>query len=157
LEKGKVVTIVSDSIYAIRCVTTYGEKCAVAGWSKDIPNKDMVRKAYELYRRNSPFKESQILFKHIKAHTGKDDVHSMGNENADRLANMAIGLTHCSYAKPTESIFLGNKLETMMNRTYLNVPFSDKDQAKKYGCRWDPKKKKWWISEMKPELEKYLR
>jgi ribonuclease HI len=157
LEKGKVVTIVSDSIYAIRCVTTYGEKCAVAGWSKDIPNKDMVRKAYELYRGNSPFKESQILFKHIKAHTGKDDVHSMGNENADRLANMAIGLTHCSYAKPTESIFLGNKLETMMNRTYLNVPFSDKDQAKKYGCRWDPKKKKWWISEMKPELEKYLR
>lgn len=157
LEKGKVVTIVSDSIYAIRCVTTYGEKCAVAGWSKDIPNKDMVRKAYELYRRNSQFKESQILFKHIKAHTGKDDVHSMGNENADRLANMAIGLTHCSYAKPTESIFLGNKLETMMNRTYLNVPFSDKDQAKKYGCRWDPKKKKWWISEMKPELEKYLR
>ena len=157
LEKGKVVTIVSDSIYAIRCVTTYGEKCAVAGWSKDIPNKDMVRKAYELYRRNSPFKESQILFKHIKAHTGKDDVHSMGNENADRLANMAIGLTHCPYAKPTESIFLGNKLETMMNRTYLNVPFSDKDHAKKYGCRWDLKKKKWWISEMKPELEKYLR
>ena len=129
----------------------------MAGWSKDIPNKDMVRKAYELYRRNSPFKESQILFKHIKAHTGKDDVHSMGNENADRLANMAIGLTHCPYAKPTESIFLGNKLETMMNRTYLNVPFSDKDHAKKYGCRWDPKKKKWWISEMKPELEKYLR
>jgi ribonuclease HI len=157
LEKGKVVTIVSDSIYAIRCVTTYGEKCAAAGWSKDIPNKDMVRKAYELYRRNSPFKESQILFKHIKAHTGKDDVHSIGNENADRLANMAIGLTHCPYAKPTESIFLGNKLETMMNRTYLNVPFSDKDHAKKYGCRWDPKKKKWWIGEMKPELEKYLR
>jgi ribonuclease HI len=157
LEKGKVVTIVSDSIYAIRCVTTYGEKCAAAGWSKDIPNKDMVRKAYELYRRNSPFKESQILFKHIKAHTGKDDVHSIGNENADRLANMAIGLTHCPYDKPTESIFLGNKLETMMNRTYLNVPFSDKDHAKKYGCRWDPKKKKWWISEMKPELEKYLR
>tara|TARA_B100001564_G_scaffold355703_1_gene368487 strand:+ start:1755 stop:2423 length:669 start_codon:yes stop_codon:yes gene_type:complete len=157
VENGKVVTIVSDSIYAIRCVTTYGEKCAAKGWSADIPNKDMVKRGYELYRRNSPFKESRIFFKHIKAHTGKDDVHSLGNENADRLANMAIGLTHCPYDKPKEPIFLGNKLETMMSRTYLNVPFSDKEHAKKHGCRWDPKKKKWWISEMKPELEKYLR
>lgn len=157
VENGKVVTIVSDSIYAIRCVTTYGEKCAAKGWSADIPNKDMVKRAYELYRRNSPFAEHRIFFKHIKAHTGKDDVHSLGNENADRLANMAIGLTHCPYDKPKEPIFLGNKLETMMSRTYLNVPFSDKEHAKKHGCRWDPKKKKWWISEMKPELEKYLR
>jgi ribonuclease HI len=157
VENGKVVTIVSDSIYAIRCVTTYGEKCAAKGWSADIPNKDMVKRGYELYRRNSPFAEHRIFFKHIKAHTGKDDVHSLGNENADRLANMAIGLTHCPYDKPKEPIFLGNKLETMMSRTYLNVPFSDKEHAKKHGCRWDPKKKKWWISEMKPELEKYLR
>lgn len=157
LENGKVITIVSDSIYAIRCVTTYGEKCAAKGWSADIPNKDMVKRGYELYRRNSPFEEHRIFFKHIKAHTGKDDVHSLGNENADRLANMAIGLTHCPYDKPKEPIFLGNKLETMMSRTYLNVPFSDKEHAKKHGCRWDPKKKKWWISEMKPELEKYLR
>ena len=157
VENGKVVTIVSDSIYAIRCVTTYGEKCAAKGWSADIPNKDMVKRGYELYRRNSPFAEHRIFFKHIKAHTGKDDVHSLGNENADRLANMAIGLTHCPYDKPKEPIFLGNKLETMMSRTYLNVPFTDKEHAKKHGCRWDPKKKKWWISEMKPELEKYLR
>ena len=39
---------------------------------------------------------------------------------------------------------------------YLNVPFSDKDRVKSFGAKWDPVKKKWWVSEMEPELENYL-
>ena len=31
----------------------------------------------------------------ILTHTDKSDVHSIGNDNADRLANLAIGLTDC--------------------------------------------------------------
>jgi len=43
-----------------------------------------------------------------------------------------------------------------MTRVYLNVPFDEKDVAKSHGAKWDPEKKKWWVQEMKPELEKYI-
>lgn len=31
------------------------------------------------------------------------------------------------------------------SKTYLNVPYSQKDAAKALGARWDPSKKKWYI------------
>ena len=33
-----------------------------------------------------------ISLKHIRAHTGLQDEYSIGNENADRLANESIGV-----------------------------------------------------------------
>jgi hypothetical protein len=30
-------------------------------------------------------------------------------------------------------------------RTYLDVPFSEKDQAKQLGARWDPPSKRWYV------------
>lgn len=97
---------------------------------------NMVRKAYETYKNIN-----NVIFVHIKAHTGKDDIHSMGNDNADRLANLAIGLTQCPYL-----------------RVYLNVPFAEKDIAKAQGARWDPKKKQWWVNQtnMSQSLEKFI-
>ena len=40
IEKERPITIYSDSIYAIRCCTTYGEKCEKRCWikKKPIPN-----------------------------------------------------------------------------------------------------------------------
>jgi hypothetical protein len=29
-------------------------------------------------------------------------------------------------------------------KTYLNVPYLEKDRAKKLGARWDPEKKRWY-------------
>jgi ribonuclease HI len=81
---GKKIGIVSDSIYAIRCATTYGKKCADKAWKLDIPNKEMVKKAYELYS------VTKVEFIHVMAHTGNTDVHSLGNREADRLATNAI-------------------------------------------------------------------
>lgn len=43
--------------------------------------------------------------------------------------------------------------EVNQERLYLNVPFSEKDQAKKLGAKWDSKKKSWFIS---PDKEKEL-
>jgi ribonuclease HI len=84
---GKKIAIVSDSQYAIWCVSSYGEKCCKKNWNVDIPNKELVKTAYELYK-NIP----NIRFIHIKAHTDNTDIHSLGNHNADRLANMAVEL-----------------------------------------------------------------
>ena len=85
--------IYSDSSYSIRCCTTYGEKMSKKGWvqkGKDIPNREIVEVAYNFVK-----KYKNIDFKHIRAHTGLEDEHSIGNEHADRLANLAIGVESC--------------------------------------------------------------
>lgn len=81
--QGKRMTIVSDSEYAIRCVTSYGDKCEKQGWS-EIPNLELVKAAYTLY------KDSPVQFIHIKAHTHCTDVHSLGNAYADKLATDSL-------------------------------------------------------------------
>lgn len=81
LHSGIKICIVTDSDYALKCATTYGEKCCSAGWTKNIPNKIYVQQIYEINKNNDNLK-----FKHIKAHTNNTDIHSIGNKNADKLA-----------------------------------------------------------------------
>jgi len=90
---GKSVAIVSDSEYAIRCCGSYGARLAGEGWRSVIPNKELVRKVWEYSQGVN------VQFIHIRAHTGLTDEHSLGNDGADRLANMAIGLESCPYAR----------------------------------------------------------
>ena len=132
IEQGQKINIYTDSSYAIRCCTTYGEKMFKKGWKnkgKDIPNTKMVKVAYNFCK-----KYPNIKFIHVMAHTGLQDAHSIGNENADRLANLAIGVTSCPYANIKKKI-------------YLNVPFEEKEDAKLLGAKWDKKKKKWFIEQ----------
>jgi ribonuclease HI len=89
IRSGKNIGIVSDSKYAIRCVTSYGKRCSEEAWKKDIPNKDIVKKAYDLYKD-----KANVQFLHVMAHTGKLDTHSVGNDGADKLANKSVGITN---------------------------------------------------------------
>lgn len=90
IRSGKQIGVVSDSQYAIWCVTTYGKKCEDSGWKKAVPNKELVKRTYEAYKGFT-----NVRFIHVMAHTGNRDAHSLGNEGADRLANMAAGLDGC--------------------------------------------------------------
>jgi ribonuclease HI len=85
MKNGMLIEINSDSVYAMKCCTTYGEKQELIGWTKDIPNKELVREIYNIYK-NYP----NVLFKYVKAHTTKMDEDSIGNRNADRLANESL-------------------------------------------------------------------
>ena len=67
---------------------------------------------------------------HIKAHTEKTDVHSKGNNDADMLANKAIGFEECPYNSDS------------FEKIYLDVPFSKKEEIKKMGGKWDMALKK---------------
>lgn len=146
IDSGDDVLICSDSTYAIRCCTTYGEKMEKKGWCKKrgpkkgqpIPNKELVQRAYELFKG-----KKNIQFKHVMAHTGLDDEFSIGNAGADRLANEAIGVTQCPYQEKRGT-----------RRIYLDVPYILKDKVKKFGARWDPKKKKWYIMTSLPESKR---
>lgn len=134
---GKKIAIVSDSEYAIKCVSSYGEKCYKKCWNVDIPNKDLVKIAYEMYKD-----KLNIKFIHIKAHTHNTDIHSFGNYNADKLANIAIGLESCPYNTST--------------KIYLIIPFIKKDEIKKLGGVWDTNKKKWYVYENNKNIDKIL-
>jgi ribonuclease HI len=85
LEKGKTITFVSDSEYTIKCANSYGKVQHLSNWTKDIPNKDLVK---TLYESCSSFPNLQFL--HVKAHTNKEDKHSLGNKQADLLARQPI-------------------------------------------------------------------
>ena len=68
------IMIVSDSEYAIRCISGYYK----------TSHTDIVNEAKQLFTPNT-----NIQFMHVKAHTGKSDLHSIGNFHADRLATSA--------------------------------------------------------------------
>lgn len=81
----KKICIFTDSEYSIKAATSFGEKCAYSNWELNIPNIDLVKKLYYIYI-NSP----NLILKHIKAHTTNNDIHSIGNRKADKLAYNAI-------------------------------------------------------------------
>ena len=76
----KDITIVSDSKYALHCVKEYGKKQEKDLWKNNIPNQDLVKQLDETY------KDTNIQFMHVYAHTNKKDIHSIGNAMADKLA-----------------------------------------------------------------------
>lgn len=116
--------VATDSRYALRCATTYGAKCALAGWSPDVPNVALVRQLYEAVSA-----EPRLTLKHVFAHTGGKSKDAIGNDHADRLAVQAIG---------------GTDKRAASKRTYLRVPFAEKDAAKALGAKWDSRRKKWY-------------
>jgi len=141
IEENKCIVIGTDSDYAIKCATTYGKSCADENWTKEIPNKELVKTLYELYTRSE-----NVSLLHIKAHTNNEDTHSIGNAHADRLANMAIGLNQKEISTKQEN-----------NKIYLNVPYKDKDIIKAFDGKWDRSKKHWYILKKNPRKEQVLK
>lgn len=84
IEEGKLITIVSDSNYAIRAATDYGKKCSKTNFQK-IPNSQLVKEVYNLCKD-----KENVTFLYVKAHTKNKDIHSLGNREADRLAVMSL-------------------------------------------------------------------
>jgi len=135
IRRGEKIIIHSDSEYSIHCFTKWGVKWAQDNWKKKtIKNIDLVKKGYELFQQYP-----NVTLSHVKAHTESMDPLSIGNREADRLANEAIGVKECPYSEQTY---------------YLNVPYEQKDIAKGLGSKWDPKKKKWYYKSSLPKEQK---
>jgi ribonuclease HI len=133
IENKKSINIYSDSIYAIRCCGEYGFKMNNSNWRNKnilIPNHELVKEAFNLF-----YNKHNIKLIHVKAHTDNTDELSVGNAHADRLASESIG----SYIPNSKAINT-----TQYVKIYLNVPFLEKDAAKKAGAKWDNNKKKWY-------------
>lgn len=127
--------IVTDSQYALRYANALGEKHAREGWCQDIPNKTLVRQLFE-----TASAEPRVSMMKIAAHTNKRDRHSVGNEKADRLASQAIG-----------------RIGGTSARTYLQVPYARKEEAKKGGAKWDGRLKLWYTLDTNPNKDELVR
>jgi ribonuclease HI len=80
--------IVTDSEYAINCITKWCHKWIKQNWKSlsgnDVKNKELIQEIYPLY------KKYKISFKHINSHTGKAGFFYEGNRIADELASGII-------------------------------------------------------------------
>tara|TARA_Y200000002_G_scaffold366106_1_gene356717 strand:+ start:530 stop:1405 length:876 start_codon:yes stop_codon:yes gene_type:complete len=78
-----LLKIYTDSSYSIKIFGETGLKYRKNNYktkSKEVPNSDLVKIAVELAD------EYNLEFIHVNSHTNKSDVHSLGNDRADKLA-----------------------------------------------------------------------
>jgi ribonuclease HI len=144
------IYIITDSEYAIKCCTSYGSKLYKSNWKikgdKIIPNLELIKELFDIISNNP-----NIHFQHIMAHTNKEDIHSIGNYNADLLATSSI--TNNNYDILTKLLITDNIDSLLLNvphvnnikKIYLNVPYTNKEEAKSLGERWDKNSKKWYF------------
>ena len=91
IKKGDDYVIMTDSEYAIKCMGSYGYKLELKHWKTDkpIPNFEKVKEGFTLFQTYP-----NVTIEYVRAHTGKKDVHSLGNEWADKLATASIQTHH---------------------------------------------------------------
>lgn len=80
----KKICIFTDSQYSIYIFTGTGERYEKDNYKNngsDVPNIDLIKKILELKRSHN------IVLLKVRAHTEKQDKHSIGNKIADKLAN----------------------------------------------------------------------
>ena len=147
IEDKRNINIYTDSEYVMKCSGSYGEKLAKNNWKtkedKIPPNLKLLQKIYELYHGN----KKHIKLHHIKAHTNLSDKHSIGNSQADRLANLAV---NPNFEERDEDICGFKNLSVVVAssaKNFINVSYTYKDAVKKLGCKWDMNKKKWYYED----------
>jgi ribonuclease HI len=87
---GGKIEIYTDSEYSLKCLQEYCKKWSINGWikadKKPIENRDIIEPLYNFYSMHW----RQISIKHVRAHTGRQDVHSKANEVVDQMARSTI-------------------------------------------------------------------
>jgi ribonuclease HI len=85
--KFNTIHIYTDSEYSLKSLTVWINAWKKNNWKtagkKEVLNQDIIKMIDD--KILSKYKD-KIIFTHVKAHTGKSDIHSLGNEQADKLA-----------------------------------------------------------------------
>ena len=101
-----IISIFSDSKYAIDCITTWAYSWKKNGWSKkggEIKNLELIIEAHTLYEKL----KDKIEINHVKGHAGVE-----GNELADRMAVYTIKAKNKDFA-----FYSYNKIEEVLSLT----------------------------------------
>lgn len=136
IQKNITIHLYTDSEYVVKCVTTYGKKLQNNDWktanNKTPPNIELIKKAFSLFQ-----KSKSVKLHHIEAHTGKEDIHSIGNAKADKLACLSIG----------KNVEIESRQSSESNNILKLdwISFHNKNKAKELGAKWNVKNKFWYI------------
>ena len=101
-----IISIYSDSKYAIDCITTWAYGWKANGWTKkggEIKNLELIIEAHNLYEKL----KNKIEIIHVKGHSGIE-----GNELADRMAVYTIKEKNKDF-----SFYSYNKVEEVLSLT----------------------------------------
>lgn len=78
--------IYTDSEYSIKSLTEWIDSWKKNNWKtvgkKEVANQDIIKKIDKKLQKY----KGKIVFTHVRSHTGKSDKHSLGNNEADKLA-----------------------------------------------------------------------
>lgn len=81
------ISLYSDSEYSINSVTKWIKAWKKNDWKtsdkRPVMNQDIIKQIDKILQKYP----DRIKFTHVRAHTGKSDEHSVGNDKADKLAN----------------------------------------------------------------------
>jgi len=78
------IIIYTDSEYSINCITRWFSSWVKQNKLDEKKNIDLIQPIHLYYRH------LRLEFRHINSHTGLQDEHSLGNEEADRLATASL-------------------------------------------------------------------
>jgi ribonuclease HI len=84
IREEQTVEVLSDSKYAISCISVWADGWQKRGWRRadgEIKNLDIIKAAHELYGRI----KASLQLHHVSAHVGTE-----GNELADRMSILAV-------------------------------------------------------------------
>lgn len=101
-----IISIYSDSKYAIDCISTWAYGWKANGWTKkggEIKNLELIIEAHNLYEKL----KNKIEIIHVKGHSGVE-----GNELADRMAVYTIKEKNKDF-----SFYSYNKVEEVLSLT----------------------------------------
>jgi len=89
-------------------------------------------------------KFENIKLEWVKGHSG-----NKGNEYVDSGCTYFITKENINNTNPPKNEYIELEKKNP-SKIYINCPYSDKDEAKSLGAKWDMKEKKWYIT---PELQ----
>ncbi len=78
------IVLYTDSDYALKCITVWYPQWVAKNTLDNKKNIEIIRDIMGLLAK------TKVIFRHIRAHTGLLDEHSLGNAKADELANDSL-------------------------------------------------------------------
>ena len=115
----------------------------------DPKNEEVDKLAYEAAGGTTKTKESKF-YSVVRGHI--PGIYTTWGEAKEQIDGYP-GAVYKSFKTEEEA---KKWVTCVKERIYLDVPFDEKDIVKSKGGKWDPAEKKWWVGEMKPELQIYL-
>lgn len=137
------ITVFTDSQYVQKGITEWcpnWKKNQWRGSKGPVKNVDLWQRLDQVYA------QGHVRWAWVKGHSG-----NIGNERADTLAT--------SEAKKIQHLnTVGSKKPSVTppSKTYLAVPFSEKEEAKDLGAKWDSVAKKWYVDRPDHQCQKWL-